>query len=221
MAIKEYGDGAIPSDFETFDVIPDSIYGSGNDGNVTISSNTTLTRDMHYNNLTIDPGIVLNTAGYRVFVRNVCAMAATSANQSDTKIGRVGAASTSGTLKGGALSAATNSAGGNGNGYTATAPDEGLEYFNHPDLAVDNYVLHAGQTTPDPLVGGAGDSVNYGGGIVVLCARKLQGYGTIEASGETTTGGGAIFIVSQNIPLTGIVTDVTGYASGNVKTYKV
>ena len=37
----------------------------------------------------------------------------------------------------------------------------------------------------------------------------------------TTTGGGAIFIVSQNIPLTGIVTDVTGYASGNVKTYKV
>ena len=221
MGIKEYGDGAIPSDFETFDVIPDSIYGSGNDGNVTISSNTTLTRDMHYNNLTIDPGIVLNTAGYRVFVRNVCAMAATSANQSDTKIGRVGAASTSGTLKGGAQSAATNSAGGNGNGYTATAPDEGLEYFNHPDLAVDNYVLHAGQTTPDPLVGGAGDSVNYGGGIVVLCARKLQGYGTIEASGETTTGGGAIFIVSQNIPLTGIVTDVTGYASGNVKTYKV
>ena len=43
MGIKEYGDGAIPSDFETFDVIPDSIYGSGNDGNVTISSNTTLT----------------------------------------------------------------------------------------------------------------------------------------------------------------------------------
>ena len=52
MAIKEIG--VVPTDFEAFDVIPDSIYGSGNDGNVTISTNTTLTRDMHYNNLTIN-----------------------------------------------------------------------------------------------------------------------------------------------------------------------
>jgi hypothetical protein len=49
----------------------------------------------------------------------------------------------------------------------------------------------------------------------------LQGYGTIEASGETTTGGGVIFIISQDLPLTGILTDVTGYASGTVKTFKV
>ena len=124
MAIVEVGQ--VPSDYETFDVIPDSIYGSGMDGNVTISSNTTLSRDMHYNNLTIDPGIVLDTAGYRVFVRNVLAMAVSSSNQSDTKIGRVGGVSTSGTLRGGAIAAVTNSLGGNGNGYTATAPTVGL-----------------------------------------------------------------------------------------------
>ena len=52
MAIVEIG--VTPTDFETFDVIPDSIYGSGADGNVTISANTTLTRDMNYNNLTIN-----------------------------------------------------------------------------------------------------------------------------------------------------------------------
>lgn len=219
MAIVEVG--KVPSDFETFDVIPDSIYGSGMDGNVQITSNTSLTRDMYYNNLTIDPGVVLNTAGFRVFVRNTCAMAATSSNQGDTKIGRVGAASTSGTLKGGAQAAATDSLGGNGNGYSATAPTEGAEYFNHPDIAIDGVIQHGGSTTATALVGGAGDSVNYGGGIVVLCARKLQGYGTIEASGETTTGGGVIFIVSQDIPLTGILTDVTGYAAGTVKTFKV
>ena len=217
--IKEYG--YIPPDYTTYDVIPDSVYGSGMDGNVTISSNTTLTRDMHYNNLTINPGIVLDTAGYRVFVRNVCAMAATSANQSDTKIGRVGGVSTSGTLRGGAIAAVTNSLGGNGNGYTATAPGEGAEYFNHPDIAIQALVHHGGQTTAEALQGGAGDNVNHGGGIVILCARKLQGYGTIEASGETTTGGGVIFIVSQSIPLTGVVTDVTGYAAGTVKTFKV
>ena len=221
MPITEYGDGAVPSDFETFDVIPDSIYGSGMDGNITISTNTTLTRDMYYNNLTINPGIVLDTAGYRVFVRNNLAMAATSTNQGDTKIGRVGGVSTTGTLKGGGLSSVTDSLGGNGNGQTATAPTEGADYFNHPDIAVDGVIQHGGSTTPTALNGGAGDSVNYGGGIVVLCARKIQGYGTIEASGETTTGGGVIFIVSQNIPLTGVLTDVTGYASGTVKTFKV
>ena len=221
MPITEYGDGAVPSDFETFDVIPDSIYGSGMDGNITISTNTTLTRDMYYNNLTINPGIVLDTAGYRVFVRNNLAMAATSTNQGDTKIGRVGGVSTTGTLKGGGLSSVTDSLGGNGNGQTATAPTEGADYFNHPDIAVDGVIQHGGSTTPTALNGGAGDRVNYGGGIVVLCARKIQGYGTIEASGETTTGGGVIFIVSQDIPLTGVLTDVTGYASGTVKTFKV
>ena len=221
MPITEYGDGAIPSDFESFDVIPDSIYGSGMDGNVIISSNTTLTRDMFYNNLTIDPGYTLDTAGYRVFVRNSLAFSSEVDDRTSTKIGRVGGVSSTGTLKGGGLAAVTNSLGGNGNGYTATAPDEGAEYFNHPDLAVQGVVVHAGQTTPDPLNGGAGDSVNYGGGIVVVCARKIQGYGTIEASGETTTGGGVIFIVSQDIPLTGIDTVVSGYEAGTVKTFKV
>ena len=219
MAITQVGKAV--SDFENFDVIPDSIYGSGMDGNVTISSNTTLTRDMYYNNLDVNAGIVLNTAGYRVFVRNRLTMAPTSANQSDTKIGRVGAASTSGTLKGGAQAAATDSLGGNGNGYTATAPTEGAEYFNHPDIAVAGVIQHGGSTTATALTGGAGDSVNYGGGVVVVCARKIQGHGTIEASGETTTGGGVIFIVSQTIPLTGVTTDVTGYAAGTVKTFKV
>jgi len=219
MAIKQLF--KTPTDFESFDVIPDSIYGSGADGNVTISSNTTLTRDMHYNNLDVNAGVTLNTAGFRVFVRNTLTMAATSGNQSDTIIGRVGGVSTTGTLKGGGLAAVTDSLGGNGNGYTATAPDEGAEYFNHPDVAIPTIIVNAGQTTPTALNGGAGDSVNYGGGVVVVCARKLQGYGTIEASGETTTGGGVIFIVSQSLPLTGIATDVTGYAAGTVKTFKV
>ena len=219
MGITQIGKTA--SDFESFDVIPDSIYGSGMDGNVTISSNTTLTRDMYYNNLQVDAGIVLTTAGFRVFVRNRLTMAPTSANQGDTKIGRVGGQSTSGTLKGGAVAAATDSLGGNGNGYSATAPTEGAEYFNHPDIAVAGVIQHGGSTTATGLTGGAGDNVNYGGGVVVVCARKIQGYGTIVASGETTTGGGVIFIVSQTIPLTGVTTDVTGFAAGTVKTFKV
>jgi len=221
MPIIKYGNAGNPTDYEQFDVIPDSIYGSGMDGNVTISANTTLTRDMFYNNLTVNAGYTLDTAGYKVFVRNTLVMAPTSANQADTIIGRVGGVSTAGTLAAGGIGNITDSLGGNGNGYTATEPTEGDEYFNHPDIAVSAIIQHGGSTTATALNGGAGDSVNYGGGVVVLCARKMQGYGTIEASGETTTGGGVIFIVSQDIPLTGILTDVTGYASGTVKTFKV
>ena len=44
-------------------------FGNGNDGDVTISGNTTLTADMFYNNLTVNTGVTLTTAGYRVFVK--------------------------------------------------------------------------------------------------------------------------------------------------------
>ncbi|MDD5527780.1 MAG: hypothetical protein PHO56_02270 [Patescibacteria group bacterium] len=45
-------------------------FGDGSDGDVTISGNTTLSRDMYYNNLTINNGVWLNPAGFKIFVRN-------------------------------------------------------------------------------------------------------------------------------------------------------
>ena len=45
------------------------ICGDGSDGDVTISSNTTLTRDMYYRNLTVDSGYTLNTGSFRIFVQ--------------------------------------------------------------------------------------------------------------------------------------------------------
>ena len=46
------------------------VYGDGSDGDVTISVDTTLSRDMFYNNLTVNSGKTLNTGGYRIFVKN-------------------------------------------------------------------------------------------------------------------------------------------------------
>ncbi len=37
-------------------------YGTGIDGTVVISTNTSLTRDMHYTNLTVNTGVILNPA---------------------------------------------------------------------------------------------------------------------------------------------------------------
>jgi hypothetical protein len=44
--------------------------GDGSDGIVTISSNTSLTRDMYYDTLVVNTGVTLNTNGFRVFVKN-------------------------------------------------------------------------------------------------------------------------------------------------------
>lgn len=47
---------------------PYRVYGYAEDGDVTISANTTLTKDMFYRNLTIDNGFTLTTDAYRIFV---------------------------------------------------------------------------------------------------------------------------------------------------------
>lgn len=43
-------------------------FGNGSDGAVTISGNTSLSRDMYYTNLTINNGITLSPKGFRIFV---------------------------------------------------------------------------------------------------------------------------------------------------------
>ena len=54
------------------------LYGDGSDGNVTISSNTTITRDMYYENLTVNPTFTLRTGGFRVAVRDTLTVSATA-----------------------------------------------------------------------------------------------------------------------------------------------
>ena len=46
-----------------------SMFGDGVDGDVTISVDTDLSADKYYNDLTINSGKVLNTKGYRIFVK--------------------------------------------------------------------------------------------------------------------------------------------------------
>ena len=51
-------------------VANDSVYGHGSDGNVVITTNTSITSDMYYNNLTVNSGVLLNSNGFRIFVKN-------------------------------------------------------------------------------------------------------------------------------------------------------
>lgn len=208
----------------SFTAVPDELYGSGADGNVTVSSNTTLTRDMYYNNLTISDGIHLNTAGYKVFVRNSLSLSSASANQATTSIGLKNGSSAVGSLSSGGLGSVTNALGGASASYTVTPPSP-AEYFSLARNAVAGYVLNASQTTPLFLRGGAGNNTNYGGGVVVVCARKISGYGTIYAtgfsSGSYVTGGGVVIYVSQKARTSNITLDVSGYATGTTKEFIV
>ncbi len=53
-------------------------YGDGSDGDATISVNTSLSKDMYYNNLTVNTGIVLDPAGYAIYVRGTLTLTGTA-----------------------------------------------------------------------------------------------------------------------------------------------
>ena len=74
IVVATNASGVIDSSFIASSSIPASAltgvygnFGDGSDGNITISSPTTLTKDMYYNNLTVSN--TLTTDGYKIFVK--------------------------------------------------------------------------------------------------------------------------------------------------------
>jgi hypothetical protein len=91
-------------------------FGTGADGTLTISSGTTtITRDMHYNNLTINGTGSLATNGFRVYVNNVLDISAAPANAIvATPLASTTIPGTSPVAAGGTPTTTTGGAGGNG-----------------------------------------------------------------------------------------------------------
>jgi len=67
-----------------------SVMGDGSDGTVIISANTDLARDMYYENLTINSGIILNTKGFRIYVRGTTINKGTISNSGVSASGVTG-----------------------------------------------------------------------------------------------------------------------------------
>lgn len=117
------------------------IFGDGSDGNVTISVNTTLTRDMFYKSLVVNAGNNLITNGYRIYAQvsvttsgtihnngGTGGTGGTGSNATSSSAGGGGTAGSGGT--GGAAGSlpggATGAAGGiGGAGYTGTGTSPG------------------------------------------------------------------------------------------------
>lgn len=56
-----------------------TLFGDGSDGDVTVTSSITLTRDMYYNNLTLGAGGSIATAGFRIFAAGTLDLTAAAA----------------------------------------------------------------------------------------------------------------------------------------------
>lgn len=211
---------------------PSHIYGTGADGDATLNGSSTvlgmapssnvysMTRDMSFNDLTINANVRLAPNGYRIFVKNVLRFAG-----ADARIGFTTGFSTTGSIfQGGAASTAvTHSLGGSATGFTATAPTAplgGPQWWTVPHQAITGYSITA-SGGPTWLRGGAGGAGQAGGGIIILAARYIAGpsSGTayIQAPGTAPAGGGVILIVSSASALpASISTNVTGQNAGTV-----
>jgi hypothetical protein len=223
-------DGAVWNAY--FNENVDSVYGTGADGDAVLDGSTTIlsmapsasvytmTRDLYFNDLTINTSCRLQPNGYRIFVKGTLRFAGTNAT-----IGYTTGFSTAGSIAqgGGLLTAVTHSLGGAATSYTATAPTAALggdNYFKVPAQAITGYSITA-SGGPTFLRGGAGGVGQAGGGIVILAARYISGpaSGTayIKAPATAPAGGGVILIVSSGPALPASVsTDVTGQNSGTV-----
>ena len=186
---------------------PAEIYGSGLDGSVVMTgTSNTLTADMFYHNLTLSDNATLDTAGYRLFVKNTLAVG------SGVVIGRPGGSTAVGSISGGGAAGANviNSLGGAGAGGTVTAPTPasgGSKYYKHGPQAVLGYQITASQTTPVFLNGGSGGAggEGVGGGVVIIAARYLS----------VEPGGGVIIFVSTDTTMNPALTlNVSGNGTG-------
>ena len=140
-------------------------FGDGSDGDVTISINTSLNRDMYYNNLIILPGIILNPNGYRIYVKEILSGGGViSRNGNNGGVGGDSTVSVAGTAgaAGAALAAGTIAgglAGGSGGveageGGSGVAGVASNSICNQPGVAGG----HGGKGSNTGYSGGAGGS---------------------------------------------------------------
>jgi hypothetical protein len=88
--------------------LPAAIFGDGSDGAVTISSNTSLTRDMYYSSLTVNAGVTLSPNGWRIFCTGTANI-----------LGTIDASGGNGTASAGASGGGPGAAGGGANAVIA------------------------------------------------------------------------------------------------------
>lgn len=202
-----------------------NFFGNGADGDIVKNSTTTMTTDAYFNNLTINDTFVLNTAGFRVFVRGTLTLVGSGSirnlggNASGQTAGAAGAAgslaggqagktggntSTNGTA--GTNGAAPSNGGGGGSGGNSPSNTGGSGGVQSTLSAVDgNAGLGAnllqtfwmrGVSTWSQITGGASGG-SGAGGVNGVGGGSGGGGGTLLICAKKIVGGsGACFLVT-------------------------
>jgi len=222
------GTGAAFAQTRTADGI--GLFGDGSDGDVTITKSTFVTRDMYYNNLTIESGQTFNPNGFRIFVSGTLTLnkgARISRDGNDAP----GAALSAGTLGGSGAGGnwlqystqpVANSLGGSGGGVdrgyggVASPPDAsagGGGVFRSALQAL------SGRSLDGALVNGGAGGIygGSGGGVVVVAARAVvvNGDATISANGGQSVGGcggggGVVVVITTTAQPAGLKLSASG-----------
>lgn len=155
------------------------IFGDGSDGDVTISTDTTLTSDVYYNNLTVNNSVILNTGSYKLFVKNTLLNNGTisragnsGTSASGTTPGAGGTALADGTI-GGSQAGKIGATGGSTScgGVSDNPGTKGTDGSNQTNVIGNNGVGGGkGGTANGLAVGGAATA----GGTVTLSTSKCR-----------------------------------------------
>lgn len=186
-----------------FDEASFMVFGNGSDGDVTISVNTSLARDMYYKNLTINNGIVLNPNGYRVFVRGTLTYVGTG------KIARDGNAGTTGSTNSVNPASLNRGAGGaalaNGTLFGSLAGGYGGSgYFSCSYSGGPETGGAGGNASPSiPNVAGVAGGAGGGGG-----GAGVGGTPTLESFLMTGSRQYTVLSTTLNAENQGIITDL-------------
>lgn len=203
----------------------DSIYGTGSDGTVIINSNTSLSRDMYYENLTINSNINLNTNGFRIFVKNTLTINGNIQCNTNSNTGTVSGSDNLNT--GNVTYVLGGNAGANAISGSKLTDGQKQDIMSLVDGIIadtsgsfvrirggvsgrtgENGVLtpaglgSAGTLNVNPLVPGGpgtpgtnvpqsiGGTGGRGGGLVLICARIINGSGNVVTIGSNALSGG-------------------------------
>jgi hypothetical protein len=203
----------------------DALFGDGSDGTATITADTTLVRDEYYAELSIAPGVTLDTGGFKILVSGTLTLGdgsqiSRNANGSFPLTGgTLGGSASGGTPATHSGATAVNSlggvggAGGPGNpGGAAVRPAVNVGGANAFDSALqalsgrtlDGVVVEGGSGGGGATTAGFGGA---GGGVVVVAARlvAVNGDATISAvggapGGDAGGGGGGVVAVVTTSP---------------------
>jgi len=206
------------------------IYGNGSDSNVTIAStDTTLVRDMFYDNLTITNSHI-KTAGFRLFVRNVLSMDSGSSITNNGVDGVDGGANApTGTVGGGTNSPIGLGLGGAGGGNTTpTLPGVTDGFVNgYMNAFYSAPCIFSGRTLTGQILyggtAGVGPEFNGGaGGICYVAAYNITTSSVISAVGGAGLvpntsgggGGGCVIVITSSLSTWPTVSAAGGASGG-------